>query len=81
MTAHINAQPDNFSETVPMPSDPLRAKYIAETYLQHVREVTNVRNMLGFTGTYKGKPVSVMGHGMGIPSVAIYAHELIHFYG
>ncbi len=81
MTPHINAQAGDFAETVLMPGDPLRAKYIAETYLENVREVTNVRNVLGFTGEYKGKPVSVMAHGMGMPSISIYAHELINFYG
>ncbi|MDD7911005.1 purine-nucleoside phosphorylase [Pseudovibrio exalbescens] len=81
MTAHINAEIGDFAETVLMPGDPLRAKFIADTYLQDVREVTNVRNMLGFTGTYKGMPLSVMGHGMGMPSISIYAHELIHEYG
>ena len=64
-----------------MPGDPLRAKYIAETFLQDVVEVTNVRNMLGFTGTYKGRKISIMGHGMGIPSCSIYAKELITEYG
>ncbi|MES0870179.1 purine-nucleoside phosphorylase [Pseudovibrio sp. SCP19] len=81
MTPHINAQTGDFAETVLMPGDPLRAKYIAETYLENVREVTNVRNVLGFTGEYKGKPLSVMAHGMGMPSISIYAHELINFYG
>ena len=65
-----------------MPGDPLRAKYIAETFfLQDVRQVNNVRGMLGFTGTYKGRKVSVMGHGMGIPSCSIYAKELITDFG
>jgi purine nucleoside phosphorylase len=64
-----------------MPGDPLRAKYIAETFLENVQEVTNVRNMLGFTGTYKGRRISVMAHGMGIPSCSIYAKELITEYG
>lgn len=81
MTPHINAQTGDFAETVLMPGDPLRAKYIAETYLKNVREVTNVRNVLGFTGDYKGKSISVMAHGMGMPSISIYAHELINFYG
>ena len=80
-TKHMNAAPGDFAETVLMPGDPLRAKYIADSYLQDVRRVTDVRNMWGFTGTYKGKPVSVMAHGMGIPSVSIYCTELITEYG
>ncbi|OOF59419.1 purine-nucleoside phosphorylase [Rodentibacter genomosp. 2] len=81
MTPHINAPEGAFADTVLMPGDPLRAKYIAETFLKDVKEVTNVRNMLGFTGTYKGRKISVMGHGMGIPSCSIYAKELITEYG
>ena len=81
MTPHINAPDGAFAETVLMPGDPLRAKYIAETYLENVEQVTDVRNMFGFTGTYKGKKISVMGHGMGIPSCSIYAKELITEYG
>ena len=81
MTPHINAPAGAFADVVLMPGDPLRAKYIAEAFLQEVREVTNVRNMLGYTGTYKGRPISVMGHGMGIPSCSIYAKELITEYG
>ncbi|MEA1916955.1 MAG: purine-nucleoside phosphorylase [Campylobacterota bacterium] len=80
-TPHINAQDGAFAETVLFPGDPLRAKYIAETFLDDAVEVTNVRNMLGFTGTYKGKKISVMGSGMGIPSCSIYAKELICEYG
>lgn len=80
-TPHINAQANDFAKTVLMPGDPLRAKFIAETFLDNAKEVTNVRAMLGFTGTYKGQPVSVMGHGMGIPSCSIYATELIKEYG
>ena len=80
-TPHINAQKGDFAQTVLLPGDPLRAKHIAETFLEDVKEVTNVRNMLGFTGTYKGKRVSVMGSGMGIPSCSIYATELIKDYG
>ncbi len=80
-TPHINAQPGDFAETVLMPGDPLRAKYIAETFLEDVKQVCDVRSMFGFTGTYKGKKVSVMGHGMGIPSCSIYVHELIAEYG
>ena len=80
-TKHMNAAPGDFAETVLMPGDPLRAQYIAETYLEDVRRVTDVRNMWGFTGTYKGVPVSVMAHGMGIPSVSIYCTELVTDYG
>ena len=80
-TPHIDAQPDDFADTVLMPGDPLRAKYIADTYLENVRQVNDVRNMFGYTGTYKGREISVMGHGMGIPSVSIYAKELITDYG
>ena len=81
MTPHINAPAGAFADAVLMPGDPLRAKYIAETFLENVQEVTNVRNMLGFTGTYKGRRISVMAHGMGIPSCSIYAKELITEYG
>ena len=77
----MNAAPGDFAETVLMPGDPLRAKYIADTYLDKVRRVTDVRNMWGFTGEYKGQPISVMAHGMGIPSVSIYCTELITEYG
>lgn len=79
-TKHMNAAPGDFAETVLMPGDPLRAQYIADTYLDGARRVTDVRNMWGFTGTYRGKPVSVMAHGMGIPSVSIYCTELITEY-
>jgi purine-nucleoside phosphorylase len=77
----MNAAPGDFAETVLMPGDPLRAEYISNTYLDKVRRVTDVRNMWGFTGEYKGQPVSVMSHGMGIPSVSIYCTELITEYG
>ncbi len=77
----MNAAPGDFAETVLMPGDPLRALYIADTYLENVRRVTDVRNMWGFTGEYKGQPISVMSHGMGIPSVSIYCTELITEYG
>ncbi|WP_298716053.1 purine-nucleoside phosphorylase [uncultured Oceanisphaera sp.] len=80
-TPHINAERGDFADTVLMPGDPLRAKYIADTFLSDVRQVNQVRNMLGFTGTYKGRAISVMGHGMGIPSVSIYAKELITEFG
>jgi purine-nucleoside phosphorylase len=77
----MNAEPGEFADTVLMPGDPLRAKYIAETFLENARQVSDVRNMLGFTGEYLGKPVSVMAHGMGIPSASIYCTELIRDYG
>ncbi len=80
-TPHICAEQGDFAKTVLMPGDPLRAKFIAETFLQDVRLVTDVRGMLGFTGTYEGKPVSVMGSGMGMPSIGIYSYELFKFYG
>lgn len=80
-TPHIRALEGDFAKTVLMPGDPLRAKFIAETFLEDARLVTDVRNMLGFTGTYQGKPVSVMGAGMGIPSIGIYSMELYRFYG
>jgi purine-nucleoside phosphorylase len=82
MTAkHINAQPGDFAPTVLMPGDPLRAQYIAERYLRDARRVTDVRNMFGYTGSYQGKPVSLMAHGMGIPSASIYCHELLAEFG
>ena len=80
-TPHINAEAGDFAPTVLMPGDPLRAKYIAEKFLDEARLVTDVRNMFGFTGEYKGQPVSVMAHGMGIPSASIYCTELIQDYG
>ena len=79
-TAHNNAKANDFAKTVLMPGDPLRAKYIAETYLENPRQVTAVRNMFGYTGTYKGKEISVMGGGMGMPSIGIYSYELFNFY-
>jgi len=79
-TKHMNAAPGDFAQTVLMPGDPLRAQYIADTYLDKVRRVTDVRNMWGFTGDYKGQAVSVMAHGMGIPSASIYCTELITEY-
>ena len=79
-TAHIGAKKGDFAKTVLMPGDPLRAKYIAETYLENPRLVTSVRNMFGYTGTYKGKEISVMGAGMGMPSIGIYSYELFNFY-
>jgi purine-nucleoside phosphorylase len=80
-TPHIAAADDDFAEAVLLPGDPRRAEYIASKFLTGAREVTNVRNMLGFTGSYEGMPVSVMGTGMGIPSASIYATELINDYG
>lgn len=80
-TPHINAPEGAFAETVLMPGDPLRAKHIAETFLDDAVCVNTVRNMFGYTGTYKGKPVSVLGSGMGVPSMSIYATELVKFYG
>lgn len=75
-TPHISANNGDFAKTVLMPGDPLRAKFIAEHFLTDAQCVTSVRNMLGYTGTYKGEPISVMGSGMGIPSISIYATEL-----
>lgn len=80
-TAHISANSGDFAKTVLMPGDPLRAKFIADNFLDDVKCVTRVRNMYGFTGTYKGKPISVMGSGMGIPSISIYATELYKDFG
>ena len=80
-TPHINAEKGDFAKTVLMPGDPLRAKFIADTFLKDVRQVTGVRGMLGFTGTYEGRPISVMGSGMGMPSIGIYSYELFNFYG
>jgi purine-nucleoside phosphorylase len=79
-TPHISAAPGDFADVVLMPGDPLRARYIAEKFLESPREVTAVRNMYGYTGTYQGRRLSVMGHGMGIPSISIYATELIKEY-
>lgn len=79
-TPHNGAKKGEIAKTVLMPGDPLRAKYIAETYLENPVQVTSVRNMLGFTGTYKGKEITVMGGGMGMPSMGIYSYELYHFY-
>lgn len=79
-TPHIEAQPGAFASTVLMPGDPLRAKMLADTYLTDVVQVNGVRNMLGYTGFYQGQRLSVMGSGMGIPSLSIYAHELFSQY-
>lgn len=80
-TPHNRAEAGDFAKTVLMPGDPLRAQFIADTFLQDVRLVTDVRGMLGFTGTYEGRPISVMGSGMGMPSIGIYSYELYKFYG
>ena len=80
-TAHINATPEDFASTVLMPGDPLRAKLIAEHYLENAALVNNVRGVQGYTGTYKGKRVSVMASGMGMPSMGIYSYELFNFFG
>ncbi len=79
-TPHINANLGDFAETCLLPGDPLRAKFIANTFLTNPKEITNVRNMLGFSGEFKGKKISIMGSGMGIPSCSIYAKELITEY-
>lgn len=79
-TPHNGGKKGDFAKTVLMPGDPLRAKYIAETYLEDYRQVTAVRNMFGYTGTYHGKEISVMGAGMGMPSMGIYSYELFNFY-
>ncbi|OIV46709.1 purine-nucleoside phosphorylase [Sodalis sp. TME1] len=80
-TPHINAEMGDFAEVVLMPGDPLRAQHIANTFLSDAREVNQVRGMLGYTGSYKGRAISVMGHGMGIPSCSIYTKELITDFG
>ena len=80
-TPHINAPEGAFARTVLMPGDPLRAKYIAENYLENAELVNNVRGIQGYTGYYKGKRVSVMASGMGMPSIGIYSYELFNFYG
>lgn len=80
-TPHISAEKGDFAETILLPGDPLRAKHIAENHLENARLVNQVRGMLGYTGEYKGRPVSVMGTGMGIPSASIYCTELVREYG
>ena len=80
-TPHIEAKVGDIAETILLPGDPLRAKFIAETYLEDAKQFNSVRNMFGYTGTYKGKPVSVMGTGMGCPSMGIYSYELMNIYG
>ncbi|AWZ47722.1 purine-nucleoside phosphorylase [Hathewaya limosa] len=81
MSIHIGAKPNEIASTVLLPGDPLRAKFIAETFLEDVVCYNEIRGMYGFTGTYKGKRVSVQGTGMGVPSISIYADELINSYG
>ena len=81
MTPHNHAKPGDYADAVLLPGDPLRAKWIAETFLEAPRQVNSVRNCLGFTGIWKGKPVSVQATGMGQPSLSIYVHELINVYG
>ena len=80
-TPHISARPGDFASTVLMPGDPLRAQYIAQHYLEDPVLVNNVRGVQGYTGFYRGKRVSVMASGMGMPSIGIYSHELYNFYG
>ena len=80
-TPHINATPSDFAKTVLMPGDPLRSKFIAENFLDNAKLVNNVRGVQGYTGTYKGVPVSVMASGMGMPSIGIYSYELYNFFG
>jgi purine-nucleoside phosphorylase len=80
-TPHNRAVAGDIAEKILLPGDPLRAKYLAENFLENPVLFNDVRNMFGYTGTYKGEPVSVMGTGMGIPSIAIYSYELIHHYG
>lgn len=80
-TAHIKPNGVEIAETILLPGDPLRAKFIAETYLEDVVQFNSVRNMFGYTGTYNGKKISVMGTGMGMPSMSLYSWELIHVFG
>ena len=80
-TPHISASPGDFAPSILLPGDPLRAKHIADTFLDDVKQVNSVRNMLGYTGSYDGVPISAMGTGMGIPSASIYATELVNEYG
>jgi len=80
-TPHNSAEVGDIAERILLPGDPLRAKYIAENFLTDAKEYSHVRNVLGYTGSYKGAPVSVQGTGMGMPSIAIYVHELISIYG
>jgi len=79
-TIHFEFNKEDVSDLVIMPGDPLRAKYIAENYLSNVKQINRTRNMFGYTGLYKGKRISVIGSGMGIPSMGIYSYELYKFY-
>ena len=81
MTIHIGAEPGQIAETVLMPGDPLRAQWAAETFLEDAVKVNNTRGMMGFTGTWNGNPVTIQGSGMGMPSLSIYANELIKDFG
>ena len=80
-TAHIKASPSDFAKTVLMPGDPLRSKFVAETFLENPKLINNVRGVQGYTGTYKGVPITVMASGMGMPSIGIYSYELYNFFG
>ncbi|WHQ36854.1 purine-nucleoside phosphorylase [Spiroplasma sp. SV19] len=80
MTPHINAKKEDIAKTVLMPGDPLRAKFIAETFLENVKLVNEIRNMYMYTGTYQNKPITIAGSGMGCPSIGIYSYELFKFY-
>ena len=80
-TAHIKASPSDFAKTVLMPGDPLRSKFVAETFLENPKLINNVRGVQGYTGTYKGIPITVMASGMGMPSIGIYSYELYNFFG
>ena len=80
-TPHIKAESSDFAKTVLMPGDPVRSKFVADTFLENARLVNNVRGVQGYTGTYKGVPVTVMASGMGMPSIGIYSYELFNFFG
>ena len=80
-TPHLKAAPSDFAKTVLMPGDPLRSKFVAETFLEDAKLVNNVRGVQGYTGTYKGVPITVMASGMGMPSIGIYSYELYNFFG
>ncbi|MBP3332966.1 MAG: purine-nucleoside phosphorylase [Clostridia bacterium] len=80
-TPHIKATSEDFAKTVLMPGDPLRSKFVAENFLENAKLINNVRGIQGYTGTYKGVPVSVMASGMGMPSIGIYSYELFNFFG
>lgn len=80
MTPHINAKKEDIAKTVLMPGDPLRAKFITETFLENVKLVNEIRNMYMYTGTYQNKPITIAGNGMGCPSIGIYSYELFKFY-